>query len=425
MAGSVGVVSPTRLFMHEVHLASPAAGEASKPKRPPPLRIRIPTLEPVVYATNREVVKLSSEHMLSVAHLVPGRLTKYKIPKMHALMKVEVEKVLQARKDNILGEGSGGVVYPFTFEGKKYAFKILKPGFEDASTLNREFKFSHLLNPHPNLMTVLFSTNVNVLEPFAYRSPCIVMEYLPGAPLIDHLLKECSDAEGYCIVENESLLLKMWKEGDLDAGKELASRIANIRSLVKDITSALKHLHGQGVLHRDVKPENIMLVRDSTFGKKHILFDYGHSRDPSTASGIPNRFIHSESTPERRPLTPCGTETYMSPEIHLTSAMTGKTYGYASDIWALGTLIYAAAVSGFPYDIKSAVEYAGNFEVEKIKKGPPIMPSGLPPQLVDLLNKCFEGDPKERISLDAILKHPFLTSPDRVLKDFQFEVDKK
>ena len=88
-------------------------------------------------------------------------------------------------------------------------------------------------------------------------------------------------------------------------------------------------LHSKGILHRDLKCENVLLSVDDDNKLLVKLADFGASRDVSNSSGK---------------LTLIGTPFYVSPEL-----LTGKNYGKENDIWGLGCLLYVCLLYKLPF----------------------------------------------------------------------------
>ena len=93
------------------------------------------------------------------------------------------------------------------------------------------------------------------------------------------------------------------------------------------IIAALRYLHSCGIMHRDVKPENIFITEEDAVVK---LGDFGLAKD-DTNSGPSNA------------TTQCGTPDYMAPEV-----LEGRPYEAAADIFSLGAVLYALITSRFP-----------------------------------------------------------------------------
>ncbi len=391
-----------------LHEMRPVESKEAPPKH---LKLTIQALtseELASYQLGKREVKILESSSIKCRPLSAQSTKDYSSLVLQDKMKVEVDKVLANLDSACLGRGATGLVYPFEFEGNSYAFKVLTPDYSRESATLREFKFAHLLDPHPNLMKPLFSTNVIIPDRTPYESPCMIMECVPGRSLIDHLLAECANAEPYCINKSDLKLSDQSEKDGLSATGEYDKRIFKLKTLTVDLAAALRHLHAQGVVHRDVKPENVMRVENEDGSFKHVLLDYGNIRDPFTRSGIPERFI-AESVPSNGCSTPCGTSYYMSPEVHKVDTPHGDAYSFSSDIWSLGALIYSAAFSRFPYHIIDDDPFSGGLDTARHKETPADYPSDTPEALVDLLKQCFKADPKARVTADQILSHPFIT----------------
>ncbi|MQY16479.1 Serine/threonine-protein kinase PknD [Streptomyces sp. RB5] len=127
------------------------------------------------------------------------------------------------------------------------------------------------------------------------------------------------------LIEGRSLADATREDGPLTP-----RRAAEVGLAVLDV---LKAAHGQGILHRDVKPSNVLIADDG----RVVLTDFGIAQvegDPSiTSTGML-----------------VGAPSYISPE-----RARGRKPGPASDLWSLGGLLYAAVEGHAPYDLGSAI----------------------------------------------------------------------
>ena len=194
-----------------------------------------------------------------------------------------------------IGSGGFGTVYlaEDTWIDKKVALKVPHKQGVDFGELLREPRLLASLN-HPNIVTILTAEKQeNVFF--------IVMEFVPGDTL-------------------ESIIAR---EGALDLARAL--------DYTCQIANAVDHAHRQGVLHRDLRPSNV-LVADSGLLK---VADFGTSRFLEIAA-------HGT--------TVIGSPPYMAPEQFHGKAV------FASDIYSLGVTMYQMLTGVLPYDTPSPAD---------------------------------------------------------------------
>ncbi|MFF8280858.1 protein kinase [Streptomyces lateritius] len=246
------------------------------------------------------------------------------------------------RLDELVGRGGAADVY----EGRDLrlrrpvAVKVFRPGSE-SQTEERFDGEGRLLAQlqHPGLVTVYDSGQED-------GRPYLVMQLIKGATLRRHIAA-----------------------GLLTPAE--ASRIGAA------LASALAHVHAAGVVHRDVKPSNILL--DET-GTPHLT-DFGISRLLDTTA------THTA------PGTLVGTAAYMAPEQVL-----GRGAGPAADIYSLGLVLLES--------LKGELEYAGaplEAAIARLHR-PPVIPSDLPADLVALLEAMTDPDETRRPDAQACFR---------------------
>ena len=226
-----------------------------------------------------------------------------------------------------LGKGGFGITYLATNQqGKPVVIKMLKDelrGREDFKQLEEDFvneavKLSQF--KHPNI--------VPIIEVISDRGWCIVMEYIQGKTL-DALVRE--------------------RDGYLSTKEAL--------QYIKQIGAALKAVHGKGLLHRDIKPQNI-LIRENT--KEAVLIDFGlalkFNRNPVANSG---GLSHG----------------YASLEQYQRNVI----WDYYTDVYALAATLYFALTKTKPI---SAIERAG---AKKLAS-----PQDINPAIDEHLNQTIE-----------------------------------
>ncbi|OMJ92677.1 hypothetical protein SteCoe_4556 [Stentor coeruleus] len=144
-----------------------------------------------------------------------------------------------------------------------------------------------------------------------------------------------------------------------------------------DICLGIRYMHSKGILHRDLKAENILISED--FRSK--ICDLGWS----TYCDKPRN-------------TFCGTLDYMSPEL-----LNGEMYSFPSDIWSLGILLYEMLHGKMPFDASNESEKLQNIKTKNFFIEPKISQAGR-----GLLQKILTYDPHKRITLNEILKHRWI-----------------
>ena len=152
------------------------------------------------------------------------------------------------------------------------------------------------------------------------------------------------------------------------------------KNIFMQLILTLKYLHNMNIVHRDIKPDNILLELDNTIK----LCDFGVSKQ------IKKGQLLTDS---------CGTPAFIAPEI-----LKEKAYNpYFTDIWSSGVVLYIMVSGFFPFrginetELRKSI-ISGNYpELNDISEN-----------LKDLLNKLLEVNPDKRISIDDILKHPWL-----------------
>ena len=236
--------------------------------------------------------------------------------------------------------GSGGMASVLLCEderlGRQVAVKRLHADspVDVEQRFNREAKLGASLN-HPNLVSV-FDTATDD------EGVLIVMEYVDGEPLS-----------------------RMLRRGPL--------RPEEVSRMVLDLGDALDHAHGEGVVHRDVKPANVLIREDGVTKLADLGIATASDGTKITRSGIV-----------------LGTAAYMAPE-----QLEGRTVGPAADIYALAAIAFEALSGRKPREGTTPMEIAHKLATE----GPPDLcdawPSA-PPAAAKVLKRAMALDPHDR-----------------------------
>ncbi|HXI01707.1 MAG TPA: protein kinase [Candidatus Saccharimonadales bacterium] len=183
---------------------------------------------------------------------------------------------------------------------------------------------------------------------------------------------------------------------ELVEGKSLRSllghgplSIPRTLKLATEMAEGLAHAHARGVIHRDLKPDNVIVRTD---GHPKIL-DFGlakllESREPGGASDSSE--IRTVTKALTRAKTIMGTPAYMSPE-----QAQGESLDARSDVFSFGSMLYEMVAGKPPFEGRSAVEILG--AIIRDKPPTPSDINGLvPPELERIIGKCLEKAADDR-----------------------------
>ena len=251
-----------------------------------------------------------------------------------------------------LGAGSYGrvILVQHKITQAKYAIKCIdkrnKVNIEEKPYFRREIEIMYRVH-HPNV--------VKLFGHFEDNKYCyFIMEYIPGGNVYNLVPKN-----GFRTVP-----------------------IQTIASIMKDVISAVYFLHHMSppIIHRDIKPENVVLDQNM----KAKLTDFGWSN-------------YMQGDMKRT--TVCGTPVYLAPEI-----INNRGHDEKVDIWCIGVLLFELLTGISPFQ---------GFDVQTIKYNINRLniawQKNMDRDAVDLIKRILKYNPEERISLENMLLHPFMT----------------
>jgi len=180
-----------------------------------------------------------------------------------------------------------------------------------------------------------------------------------------------------------------------------------IRWLFRDIVCAVAYCHSEGLAHRDLKFENVMLTecggRHCGLGRMAKVIDFGLSS------------FRQDGTAKQWMKENVGTLYFVAPEV-LKNEGTGKenTYGAECDMWSIGVMMYILLTGQHPFMVQH-VSKSPRAIVQQISHGvlrqAPLSDAEVQPKACELLEKLLEKDPTCRVSAMSALEHPWLRVP--------------
>ncbi|GER46041.1 mitogen-activated protein kinase kinase kinase [Striga asiatica] len=245
----------------------------------------------------------------------------------------------------LLGEGSYGRVYKATLINSSSSLIAVKTSLSE--TLRKEFEILVHLYDCPHVIRCLgYHTTQEYYEGRLLVSNNLLLEYASGGSLLDRIEKS-----GGRLPEME------------------------VRAHTKSILRGLRHIHGLGFVHCDLKPENVLLVAENNGNLTAKISDFGLSKERGTVPYV------------------CGTRAYLSPEAKLYG-----TQEEPSDVWALGCVVLEMLVG--PDNAWGGAKE----EILALIIGRKMISE----DAGDFLKCCFTSDPDRRPTAKSLLLHSFV-----------------
>ncbi len=288
------------------------------------------------------------------------------------------------RIDEVLAMGGMGAVYKgeHVLMHKRIAVKILHPEIEGLPDLVKRFEREAVAGAHivhPNVAT---ATDFGELEDGSYF---LVLEFVRGPTLFEVI-----------------------KRGPVPPRRAV--------HIVRQLAAALEACHETGIIHRDVKPRNVMVVEDQNDLTK--LIDFGLARVNVERLSTLTAEEDARKNLEEGRVTGTGvifgTIAYLAPEAALgMDAVDGR-----SDLYALGMIFYEMLAGKHPFDAVDPIEL---FKMQRMAKVPPIAErapkASVPAEIEAVAQKLLEKDPDCRYPSGAAV----IEALDRALADAGLE----
>ena len=283
---------------------------------------------------------------------------------------------------NVLGKGSFGTVYLSQKAGKSgyFATKQIDRAMADKPSFQKYFKNELMILNNLKNVNIVHLEDVKVDNKYYY----IVMEYINGGSLTD-------------------CLKKYQKKNN---GKSFTEEI--VQYLMKQIVGAIRYIHNQKIIHRDLKLDNIMVSFNNEYDKNNLnmlkatikIIDFGFAIQ-LTANNLASSVL--------------GSPINMDPAILKEMANRGKKvnqlgYDQKADIWSLGTICYELLIGQSVFNAETMNEL-----VRKVEAGSYSVPTSVSKEMVSFLNGMLQYKGEDRLSADELYRHPFLT---KNIRDF-------
>ena len=283
--------------------------------------------------------------------------------------------------EKCIGKGSFGEVYITSKKGesKKYATKKLDREYIEKSEamkyLQNEIFILKTLD-HPNIVKFV---DVKKTKKHYY----IIMEFCNGGEL--------------------SKALEKYMEKH---GKPFSQEI--VQHIMRQIIDAFKYIHGQKIIHRDVKLDNVLLNFDTEEDKENLnmmkaqvkIIDFGFACKLSK-SGLQYSTLGS----------PINMDPIILKKLNSSGRSTNQLgYDMKADIWSIGTICYEMLIGRSAFHAEDMDEL-----INKIEDGTYVVPTNLSKEIISFLNAMLQYDSHARLNSLELSRHVFLTSN---VKDF-------
>ncbi|KAI0841701.1 Pkinase-domain-containing protein [Hypoxylon sp. FL0890] len=220
---------------------------------------------------------------------------------------------------------------------------------------------------------------------YLIREEIAIMKKL-NHPNLVQLIEVLDDPENdslYMVLEmcKKGVIMKVGLDDQADPYDDERCRL-----WFRDLILGIEYLHAQGVVHRDIKPDNLLLTEDDVLK----IVDFGVSE----IFEKPDSMMTSKSA---------GSPAFLPPE--LCQAGHGDVSGKAADVWSMGVSLYCLKYGRLPFKRDNILEMYKAIRTEELQ----IPVDNEDPNFVDLITKILDKNPETRLSLREIRNHPWVT----------------
>mmetsp|Transcript_36355 Transcript_36355/g.47961 ORF Transcript_36355/g.47961 Transcript_36355/m.47961 type:complete len:476 (+) Transcript_36355:61-1488(+) len=259
---------------------------------------------------------------------------------------------------DIIGRGKHACVKQCTqmMTENQYAVKCINLGL-----LNKEQQ-AELQTEAKILASLQHKSIVKLFEVFQFSNVVyMVQEHLQGGELFDQLVRKTRFSED------------------------------KAKPIIRNIASALAYCHRSGIVHRDVKPENVLFISNEEESSVKLV-DFGFS-------------TYLPCSEEKLTLF-CGTPMYVAPEV-----IQGEGYMEEVDNWSLGVMMYIM-LAGFPPFIEEEGEDGKEKLFQQVKEKPITFPSpffdDISKEALNLISHLLKRDPSKRLTAEEVINHRWM-----------------
>ncbi|XP_010011977.1 PREDICTED: LOW QUALITY PROTEIN: myosin light chain kinase, smooth muscle-like, partial [Nestor notabilis] len=260
-----------------------------------------------------------------------------------------------------LGEGKFGTVFRLQEKatGKIRAGKYFRTRtVKEKQAARAEVELMNLLH-HPRLVQCLAAFPCRPAPPPRAAELVMVMEYVAGGELFERIVDD-----------------------DFEHTEPSSTQY------LRQILEGLRFMHGQAIVHLDLKPENIVCVSPSSHWLKIIDFGLARKLAPDT----PVKVLH-------------GTPEFMAPEV-----VAFEPVGFSTDMWSVGVICYILLSGESPFQGDNDMETLSNITAAKWDFEEETF-SEISQQAKDFISQLLQKDPRRRLSSAGALLHPWLQQP--------------
>ncbi|CCX11803.1 kinase-like domain-containing protein [Pyronema domesticum] len=218
----------------------------------------------------------------------------------------------------------------------------------------------------------------------------LIREEIAILKKLDHqnvvsLIEVLDDPEGdsfYMVLEwcAKGVIMKVDLDRSADPYPEEQCRL-----WFRDMILGIEYLHSQGIVHRDIKPDNLLLTSDDVLK----IVDFGVSE------------MFEKDAPMRTAKF-AGSPAFLPPE--LCKVGHGDVDGRAADIWSMGVTLYCLLFGRLPFSHHVLVDLYNAIQEDLIQ-----LPTDIDPDLSDLLHQLLQKDPERRITMKDLRNHAWVT----------------